>query len=361
MADIQEYKCPNCGGKLEFDSHAQKMVCPFCDSEIDVEALVDYDKGLDKFSKQDQMDWEEPGQVWQEGETEGMRVYVCKSCGGQIVGDANTGATSCPYCGNPVVLMGQFSGDLKPDVIIPFQLDKAAAKAAYLKHLEGKKLLPNTFRDQNHIDEIKGVYVPFWLFGGEGEGAAQFEGTQVRTWSDSRNRYTETKFFDVRRAGTMTFMNIPADGSNNMPDDLMESIEPFDASKAVPFQTAYLAGYLADKYDVEAEQNAPRINERVKNTLLQMLSSTAVGYSSLTLKNGNVRLNNAKTRYALFPVWLLSTTYQGKNFLFCMNGQTGKMVGDLPIDKGKLWKYRFLWTGILAVVLFAAIWFFGLR
>lgn len=360
MADIQEYKCPNCGGQLTFDSGAQKMVCPYCDSEIDVEALKEYDTGLDHFTRQDQMDWEEPGKVWQEGETDGMRVYVCKSCGGQIIGDANLGATSCPFCGNPVVLMGQFSGDLKPDLIIPFQLDKEAAKAAYLKHLEGKKLLPKLFKDQNHIDEIKGVYVPFWLFDGEGQGAAQFEGTKVRTWSDSRNMYTETSYFDVRRAGHVKFENIPADGSSSMPDDMMESIEPFDASKAVDFQTAYLSGYLADRYDVTSEQNRERINERVKRSIMDALASTTVGYSNLSLKNGSVNLNDAKAKYALYPVWLLSTTYQGQNYLFCMNAQTGKLVGDLPTDKGKLWKYRLLWTGIFAVILFA-IWFFVLR
>lgn len=360
MADIQEYKCPNCGGKLTFDSSAQKMVCPYCDSEIDVEALKDYDNGLDQFTQKDQMNWETPGQVWQEGETEGMRVYVCKSCGGQIIGDATLGATSCPYCGNPVVMMGQFAGDLKPDVIIPFQLDKEAAKKAYLNHLEGKKLLPKMFRDQNHIDEIKGVYVPFWLFEGDGQGAAQFEGTQIRTWTDTRNMYTETSYFDLRRAGDVHFENIPADASSSMPDDLMESIEPFDASKAVPFQTAYLSGYLADKYDVESDQNSERVNERVKNSIMDALASTTGGYSSITFKNGSVNLNNAKVKYALFPVWLLSTTYQGQNYLFCMNGQTGKMVGDLPTDNGKLWKYRIMWTAIIAVIIFA-IWFFVLR
>lgn len=360
MADIQEYKCPNCGGTLMFDSGAQKMVCPYCDSEIDVEALKDYDKGLDQFTKKDEINWETPGNIWQEGETEGMRVYVCTSCGGQIIGDANLGATKCPYCGNPVVLMGQFSGDLKPDMIIPFQLDKEAAKAAYLKHLEGKPLLPKLFKDQNHIDEIKGVYVPFWLFEGDGEGAAQFEGTKIRTWTDSRNTYTETSYYDLRRAGNIYFSNIPADASSSMPDDLMESIEPFDASKAVDFQTAYLSGYLADRYDVNSDDNMERVNERVKHTIIDALASTAIGYSSINLKNGSVQLKGSKVKYALFPVWLLSTTYQDKNYLFCMNGQTGKLVGDLPSDNGKVWKYRLLWTAIIAVVLFG-IWFIFLR
>ena len=354
MADIQEYKCPNCGGTLTFDSTTQKMTCPYCDSEIDVEALRDYDNGLEHFTQQDQMNWENPGQVWQEGETEGMRVYVCKSCGGQIIGDANLGATKCPYCGNPVVLMGQFSGDMKPDYIIPFKLNKEAAKAAYLEHLKGKKLLPKLFKDQNHIDEIKGVYVPFWLFNGTARGAAQFEGTRIRTWMDNRNSYTETSYYDIRRAGNVDFENIPADGSSSMPDDLMESIEPFDFSQAVDFQTAYLSGYLADKYDILSEEQSERINERVKRTIMDALVSTTSGYSTIALKNGSVDLK-AKVKYALLPVWLLSTTYQGKNHLFCMNGQTGKMVGDLPIDNGKLWKYRLMWTGIIAVIIFVIL------
>ena len=93
-----------------------------------------------------------------------MRSYVCKSCGGEIVGDATTAATACPFCGNPVVMMGQFVGALRPDYVIPFKLDKKAAKAALMKHYGSKRLLPKVFKDQNHIDEVKGVYVPFWLF-----------------------------------------------------------------------------------------------------------------------------------------------------------------------------------------------------
>lgn len=358
MADIQEYKCPNCGGTLTFDSSSQKMTCPYCDSEIDVEALKQYDQGLEHFSQQDEMRWETPGKVWQEGETEGMRVYVCKSCGGQIIGDETLGATKCPYCSNPVVMMGQFAGDLKPDVVIPFKLDKEAAKAAYLKHLEGKKLLPKMFKDKNHIDEIKGMYVPFWLFDGTADGAVQFEGTQIRTWTDTKNQYTDTSYFDVRRRGTVDFNNVPTDGSSSMPDELMESIEPYDFSEAVDFQTAYLSGYLADKYDVEISENMERINERVKQTIWDALGSTATGYASLSVKNGAVNLRESRVRYGLLPVWILNTTYNGENFLFCMNGQTGKMVGDLPVDKSRLTRYWLLYGLIGAAIIFGLIYMF---
>jgi len=351
MADIQEYKCPNCGGTLTFDSATQKMKCPYCDSEIDVEALKAFDKSLDNFSQSEELKWETPGKVWQEGETEGMRVYVCKSCGGEIVGDENLASTSCPYCGNPVVLMGQFAGDLKPDCVIPFKLDKKAAMAAYQNHLKGKKLLPNLFKDKNHIDEIKGMYVPVWLFNADTQGRAQFQGTIVRVWTDRRNQYTETQYYDVYREGQMRFQAIPVDGSSKMPDELMESIEPFDISEAVDFQTAYLSGYIADRYDVSSEDSIARANERVKTSTFEALESTIDGYQTLQLLGGDVHTDNGVAQLAMYPIWILNTTYEGKQYLFAMNGQTGKMIGDLPIQKGKLWKYRLMWTGIIGAAL----------
>ena len=152
MSVLQEYKCPCCGGAIEFDSNIQKMKCPYCDTEFDVEALKSYDETL-KSESADNMEWEtSAGAEWESGETDGLRSYVCKSCGGEIVGDETTGAAACPFCGNPVVMMGQFSGALKPDIIIPFKLDKKAAKEGLQKHLTGKRLLPKVFKDQNHLD-----------------------------------------------------------------------------------------------------------------------------------------------------------------------------------------------------------------
>ena len=169
MQNLQEYKCPCCSGAIAFDSTLQKMKCPFCDTEFEMEALKGYDAELQN-EKKDNMEWENnAGGDWQEGETDGLRSYVCKSCGGEIVGDANTAATACPFCNNPVVMMNQFSGALKPDLVIPFKLDKKAAKAGLMKHLTGKRLLPKVFKDQNHIDEIRefmslsGFLILMWM------------------------------------------------------------------------------------------------------------------------------------------------------------------------------------------------------
>ena len=351
MAVLQEYKCPCCGGAIAFDSTSQKLKCPYCDTEFETEALAGYDAGLHEDSADD-MQWDTAaGGAWQDGEENGLRSYVCKSCGGEIVGDANTAATSCPFCGNPVVMMGQFSGVLKPDIVIPFKLDKKAAKAGLMNHLSGKRLLPKVFRDQNHIDEIKGVYVPFWLFDTDADAHVRYRATKTQQWSDDSYTYTDTSYYMLQRGGSIGFEHVPVDGSSKMANDLMESIEPYDFTDAVDFRTAYLAGYFADKYDVDAEESVERANERVKKSTEEAFAATVQGYDSVKVESSTVRLSGGKVKYALYPVWLLNTTWNGQKYTFAMNGQTGKFVGDLPLDKGT----AFRWTLGLSVGITAGL------
>lgn len=356
MSTLQEYKCPCCGGAIAFDSSLQKMKCPYCDTEFEMEALRGYDAELQE-EQSDRMDWEtSAGSEWQSGEADGLRSYVCKSCGGEIVGDETMAATACPFCGNPVVVMGQFTGALKPDLVIPFKLDKKAAKEGLMKHLTGKRLLPKVFKDQNHIDEIKGIYVPFWLFDTEADAKVRYRATKVNCWSDSDYDYTETEHFMVHRGGNVAFEHVPVDGSSKMADDLMESIEPYNYADAVDFQTAYLAGYLADKYDVTAEESVERANARVKKSTEEAFAATVEGYTTVTAENSSIQLHNGKAHYALYPVWLLNTTWNGQRYTFAMNGQTGKFVGDLPVDKSAARKWTLGLTAALGAITYGVVW-----
>jgi len=301
MADLQEYKCPCCGGAVAFDSTVQKMKCPYCDTEFEMDTLAAYDAQL-KNEPTDSMKWKSESDSWQEGESDGLYTYVCRSCGGEIVGDETTAATSCPYCDNPVVMMGQLSGSLKPDIVIPFKLDKKAAKAALKKHYCGKKLLPKVFKDENHIDEVKGVYVPFWLFDADADANVRYKAANIRHFSDDRYDYTETTCYSVTRSGSLGFCEVPVDGSSKMDDKLMESIEPFKMADAVDFQTAYLAGYLADKYDVDSDASIERANERIKKSTEKAFADTVQGYTTVTPESTSIRLEKGKVRYALLPV-----------------------------------------------------------
>ena len=372
-SQVTNYKCPACTGPLHFDSASGKMACEYCGSVFEVqeiEALYSEknenaeaafsaaeEKREDAQSAQQeiedamQADWDldSAGSEWG-AEGADMRAYSCPSCGAQLMCDSTTAATSCPYCDNPTIVPGQFAGVLKPDLIIPFKLDKEAAKSALREHFKGKKLLPSSFSKENHLDEIKGVYVPFWLFDANVDADMSFRATRLRSWSDSNYRYTESRYYRLVRSGSVRFENVPVDGSVKMPDDVMESIEPFDTSAAVVFRKAYLSGFLADRYDVPAENCVERANTRVRNSSLEAFNSTASGYSAVQPEHSNIRVRNGRAKYALFPVWILNTSWQGKNYQFAMNGQTGKFVGDLPEDKGKYWKYRLIYGGIAAAV-----------
>ena len=360
MSTLLEQKCPCCGGAIEFNANTQNMKCPYCDAEFDIAAMQQAADASANIG-QDNFAWVTEATQWQADEISGMSVYTCNSCGGEIVADATTGATTCPYCDNPVVMTSQFAGGLKPNLIIPFKYDKKAAKEALNKYIASKKMVPKIFKDQNHIDEIKGVYVPHWLFSGTAVASADFMAERVRHWSDSRNNYTETAYFNCMRSGNMDFMNVPVDGSSKMDDTLMESIEPFNVAEAVPFNTAYMAGYLADKYDVDLDSSIPRANERVKNSVVTALQRNVManGYSMVRTQNSYVDIANGSYAYALYPVWILNTTWNGKKYTFAMNGQTGKFVGDLPLDKSAFWKKVAMFTPIMSAVAYGIFWALG--
>lgn len=375
-AQVTNYKCPACTGPLHFDGALGKLKCDYCESvyEVaDIEAMYAgkteaaeeaFDKAEEKKKKkaeesakmEGEWDTASAGSSWGE-DAEHLRAYSCPSCGAELITDETTAATSCPYCGNPTVVPGQLGGALKPDLVIPFKLDKNAAINALKEHYKGKKLLPRAFSDKNHIEEIKGVYVPFWLYDATVDGAAVFAGSRVNVFVEGDDEVTITEIFDCERRGTMRFENVPVDGSSKMPDNHMDSIEPFDYRDLKPFSLAYLPGYFADKFDMSEEECGKRADQRCKQSAVNALRSTVAGYANISTKSQQFRIKRGSVKYALLPVWMLSTQWNGQNFLFAMNGQTGRLIGDLPVDNGRLWIEFGKMFGIVAVILFALFFF----
>lgn len=352
MAQLLEYKCPSCGASLQFDSGSQQVVCPYCDSTFDPQSLIDYDA----FLKQDAANansetWEKDAELWEKDEASGLNVYVCGACGGEVLGDDTLASARCPFCDNTVIMKRQFTGEWKPDLVLPFKLDREHAKEAFKKHLFGKKLLPKAFHSEANIEEIKGMYVPFWLFSSDVQANMRFKGTKVRTWTDGKFDYTETSHYALLRGANARFERIPVDGSQKMDDALMDSLEPFDFSEAVDFQTAYLSGYFSDRYDVSSDVSVDRAKKRFESTMESKLMTTIGGYTGVTRESATTSERNNRREYALLPVWLLHVRWNNQLFTFAMNGQTGKLVGNLPLDKGRYWKYWLLYGGIIAAVL----------
>lgn len=327
---VLEYKCPCCSAGLVFDQKSQKLSCDACGNTFDIEAVEALHQP--EQPQQEEFSWEE-GQhnSLSEAELEAMRVFTCPSCGGQIMTDENTAATFCPYCGNPAVIGGRVEGGLRPDGVLPFKLGKEEAEQAFQKLCKGKPLLPKGYADAQRLEKIRGIYVPFWLYDCSGDFSGRYNATRVHHWSDASYHYTKTDHFLLTRAARADFCGIPMDASRKLDDAIMESIEPFDYSQLVDFETAYLSGFLADKYDVEAESGKARVRQRVDATLDDLMAPTFLGYSSVIPREKHLNVTHGKAKYVLLPVWLLTSRYRDKTYTFAMNGQTGKITGTLPI------------------------------
>lgn len=390
MAESTTYQCPNCEGRLVFDAPSGKMVCEFCvttfdpleieqryaaeQAHADAAATREADKAqaagaadstnsasADTKSRQNAND--DPIQAylnstkWNGNETNELRSVNCSSCGALLIADDTTAVTQCPYCGNTAVVPGQLADMFKPDYVIPFKLDKNAAVSTLKDYYKDKKLLPKSFAGTNHVEEIQGVYVPFWLYSGNAHGALQTEAHNTRRWEDKDNTYVATDHYSVYREGTMDFAQVPVDGSSRMPDAHMDSIEPFDYSEMVPFSVAYLPGFVADRYDVGVDECAKRAERRIEATCSQALLESVEGYESVDSKPADVSLSLGTIAYALLPVWMLHTRWNDQDFLFAMNGQSGRLMGDLPIDKGKAVGSFFKWFVSFVVICAFAVYF----
>ena len=370
-SQITNYQCPACNGGLHFSSATGRLECEYCGSSFSVEEVEAYYAKKDEQAAAAQAKAEakaeaaaaQAAQAAAEGwdisgmssdwgaDAAGMKAYNCPSCGAELICDVTTAATSCPYCGNPSIVPGQFAGALKPDYVIPFKLDKNAAVAALRQHYKGKYLLPKVFSDDNHINEVKGVYVPFWLFSSTADADANFLATKTEAHREGDFDVVTTFHYQVHRAGSMNFAFVPVDGSTKMPNDYMDSLEPYDYSELKPFSTAYMPGYLADKFDISSDDSAKRVEERIRATVEHVVDSDVQGYASVSPSGGSVKINRGAVNYAMLPVWLLNTKWEGKDYLFAMNGQTGKLVGDLPVDQRKLRLTRIGLTILIAVIL----------
>jgi len=247
-------------------------------------------------------------------------------------------------------VLRRLTGLLKPEYIIPFKLEKKVAVEALKNFYKGKRLLPDSFKDENRINNIQGVYLPFWLFDANAQGHVRYKATKVKRWSDSSYDYTKIDHYSIVRDGSLQFEKVPVDGSEKMDDSYMDAIEPFDYTQLKDFQTAFLSGYLSEKYDVDAEKSKERAVKRIKTTLETEFAKSVVGYASVRTESSTIGVENGKVSYSLFPVWVLNTKYNKENYLFLMNGQSGRLVGRLPADPGKSWKYRLMIAGIIGAV-----------
>lgn len=337
---VIEYKCPNCGSGMRFDSVTGKLSCPSCGRQDNIEQIPDPLKQ----------------QVYTDNE---VKEYHCESCGAVIVTEPETSATTCTFCGSAVVLSDRLSGTLAPVQVIPFAISKEEAKEAFRKWCRRGLMTPRAFMAANRIKGITGIYVPFWLYDLHNRVEAQGHATKVRSYTRGDYRYTETDHFAIYRKLNVDYVRVPIDASEKMNDKLMDRLEPFPYDKLKEFRTPYLAGYIAEKYSYTGEQLFPRVKEKVRPYIESFLSSTVSGYASVSFTDKRIDTDVKRNDYVLLPVWMFTYDFNRSEYTFAMNGQTGKVVGKPPLSKGKMVAWFAGISGVSLLSLKIASWLMG--
>ncbi len=331
MATVS-FKCPNCGGGLQFDPSSQNYHCEYCLSDFTQEQMEALTPDEERETR------EKTGETAGEKTGEAV-IYTCPSCGAEIVTDETTAASFCFYCHNPVILQGRLEGAYQPDYVVPFAIDKKKAEEIFRQWLSKKRFVPKAFYGPDQIEKLSGVYFPYWMYSCQVKGAVEGEGTKLRVWTAGNTQYTETQKYEVSREGNLAVNHVTRNALKKADKQLVEGVMPFDLSSLQPFHMGYLSGLSAEKRDMEKQEFAEEVESEVRDYAVSQLRNSVSGYQSVSYEKEEADIRDARWEYALLPVWTLTYSQPGsdKVYYFACNGQTGKICGKLPVDPKKLW------------------------
>ena len=352
---VVSFKCPNCDGELIFDPEQQNYKCEYCGSKFTQEELDEIQKkqmeaaedsdstgetdGEQAKASDDTAEEAGPQEKDTQDDTGGTDavVYTCPSCGAEIVTDDTTAATFCYYCHNPVVLSGRLEGRYLPDRVIPFKISRQEAEKRFLDYVGKKKFVPKAFFNKKQIENLSGVYFPYWVYDVKLAGKLQGDGKKIRVWRTGEEEFTETKLYRIERDGEVELKNLTQNALQKANVRLAEGVMPYQFDQMEAFRMGYLSGFLAERRDIERETVEKGMQQTMRESAEKMLRETVEGYNAVTISNISVTPKKEDWHYTLFPVW--TVTYRGRDqkvYYYSMNGQTGKVCGELPVDKGRL-------------------------
>lgn len=363
------YKCENCGRALEYNPELRLFECRGCESLFSIEQVsVEEQRKEEKYSESRDMTTipaEEDANVSPEDETMECDICACSSCGAELFVSRVEAATFCPYCGQPSIVFERISKQMKPKYIIPFCVSKEQVVDAVRDTFKERFLISKSVCDFK-VENIKGVYLPFWVFD-------VFTTTSVIFDEDDGNNYLNHHFVK----GEALLRGICSSASNQVSDDYTQMLMPYDVRCLKEFDAAYLSGYYADIYNVNIDMALKRAINFSKALCTEALIEKVLQDNGIKREGKSFNLerkikkefehkeivhdccfeHDVRSReYALLPVWFLSFQYKKKPHTILVNGQTGKIVGTLPVDKLRfallllaLW---IVFTGIILGVLF---------
>ena len=328
-------KCPNCASNLVYDLTHGAMICRNCGGLFEPATL---DKVGSFGLVNPEKDYD--GTIEVSKEDEERVEIVCNSCGAEIVTDKNTSSTFCAFCGSPALVSRRLTREFKPDYIIPFKFDKEKAISIFEEHCAGVDHLPKDFKSKKILAKMTGLYVPTWIIStevevnvcGKGHMGKNVDSAYYENHAATDRNYSQLTYGKVK----FRLKNVPFDGEIKIANNLMAAAEPFDYSELERFRPEYLQGFFAEKYDVQPLDMTDRIYKRLDKYALKVCDEIDFGYDDFVPEADAsfTKYQNQDIKYALLPCWFLSINFDGRDYQYIVNGQTGKVSGEFPYAKG---------------------------
>ncbi len=378
ISQTKKYPCPQCNAELVFDAAKGLMVCNYCGYQAPVEQTgsmaeahtqtqVDQ-AAVEEIQEHDLQEWivrlaHVEGSGWG---TE-TKSFKCRSCNAIVAVEPGVTATVCPFCGSHHVIAQEESSKLiRPESLVPFQVDQKTAIAKFRTWLGKSWFRPNEVKKiaNNAEARIQGVYLPFWTFDAQ---------TFSRWWAEAgyyyyvTERYTvmvngrpETRTRQVRKvrwqpaSGTYSefFDDVLVYATRSVNEKILQRIYPFDTKKLVPYRPQYLAGWRAEEYQIDLVEGW-KIGQSIIDERLRAACGAQVPGDTYRNLRVQTQYSNLTFKHVLLPVWIASYRFNEKVYHFMVNGQTGKVSGEAPISWWKVALVVFIVLVLLACMLLA--------
>ena len=335
--------CKNCSGILNFDPVKKSLVCKSCGSSFTAEDVSDQSEeilsDIHTFRKSDT-----PASYYD------ANIYVCNHCGAEVIVHSAESSTFCVYCGNPAIVFSRISRQIRPDGLIPFKITKELAIENVKEQFATAAYVPNELRDLQP-DKVRGIYVPYWIVSGTFHDAVITESsTRIRSGKGTRKVYVQ---YGV--AGFSDASKVMVDASRRLDNNMAYRLEPYFLDEIKDFDPDYLAGFYSNVSDISLKELRIAAAERCDITFKEKAKENVPTTEYRVLKSSpSFDLDNDPV-YALFPVWCFTYIYDSIPHTILVNGQTGKVVGAVPVDRKKAIRRIILWTSLISTAILAGV------
>lgn len=321
------FRCENCNGSVTFDVASQQMKCAHCGSSFSPESFRVRDEGT------------------ADGGTD-LTVFRCGGCGAELESTEDSMVGFCPYCGGQSVLNTGRAGGERPERILPFQISRESCADLYSRFAKKVRYLPREMTDPEQLKSFTGIYMPYYEYD-VAFGASEIQGT--KTVEDHfRYEVVNTYRIDARLEGT--YRGVPFDASRYLDDEIAARTLPFDTAAERDFHPAYLAGFYADAATVDGDLYGKDAADQAVKDVVEEVAQSALAESGIAVDKSAARVEAETTgrHRVLYPLWFLTWRKDDRVAYAVINGQSGKVVSDLPLDL----KAFGMGCGVISVVLF---------